>query len=329
MVQVILLLKIIDNKETKLQIRKSLRKQLKESILSVTKCISEVMTPSQFFKAIGELLSDADQIVKKKVLGVLRNILMYSIYYFVTSAFSLSIFSITQALRLLSQTITSRQIAKPSNKRSTTKSFAFIDESSAESFCELCSKIIQLVDQPLNESSYDPVRVVAVSSLEVLANAFPTSNYISATFLAVVVKHITSDNLSLSSSCLQSTGSLISVLGSKMLHVLPYCMQSVLERAHSKASRNRRPVILSVLGVLDAAVKNLSGFLNPYLEGILELLILHQDYASESDDKVKEKAASLRKHVAEKIPVSFECNLIMIVVISLFLLCFSSPRHVF
>lgn len=193
------------------------------------------------------------------------------------------------------------RIAKEA-KKSFTKPYIFIDESSTESFCELCSKIVQLVDEP-NDNSPGPVRLAAVSSLEVLAKAFPTSDYISTSCLVVVAKHITSDNLTLSSTCLQSTGALISVLGSKMLSVLPFCMKQILERARDGVSSGRTSIFLPILGVLEVVVENLGGFLNPYLEGILELMVLHPDSASETDHKVKAKAALLRKLIAEKIPV--------------------------
>lgn len=67
MEKVILHLKVIDSKGRKLSIHKNVRKQLKESIRSVVKCISEIIVPSQFFRAIGQLLSDDNSSVKKKV----------------------------------------------------------------------------------------------------------------------------------------------------------------------------------------------------------------------------------------------------------------------
>ncbi|CAA6663312.1 unnamed protein product [Spirodela intermedia] len=277
MEQVILHLKVIDSKGRKLGIHKNVRKQLKESIRSIVKCISEIIAPSQFFSAIGQLVGDDNSSVKKK------------------------------ALRLLCQTIKNRSLVSEKHrvakeaKKSFIKPYIFIDESSTESFCELCSKIVQLVDEP-NDNSPGPVRLAAVSSLEVLAKAFPTSDYISTSCLVVVAKHITSDNLTLSSTCLQSTGALISVLGSKMLSVLPFCMKHVFERARDAVSSERTSIFLPILGVLEVVVENLGGFLNPYLEGILELMVLHPEYASESDHKVKAKAALLRKLIAEKIP---------------------------
>ncbi|XP_078440573.1 ARM repeat superfamily protein [Wolffia australiana] len=259
-----MLLKHTESRNTMPVSEKSAKKQLKECILSVVKCISEVMAPSQFFEAIGRLVDDDDQNVKKK------------------------------ALRLLSQTIANR--APKESKKRFAKPSIFLDERSTESFCELCSKIVQLLDKP---GADDLVKVTAVSSLEVLAKAFPTSDYISTSCLAVVAKHITSENPAFSSSCLRSTGALISVLGSKMLPVLPHCMKNVLERA---ISSDRRSVILSVLGFLEIVLENLGGFLNPYLESILDLLVLHPDYVSESDDKVKTRADLLRKLVSVKIP---------------------------
>ena len=64
-------------------------------------------------------------------------------------------------------------------------------------------------------------------------------------------------------------------------------------------------LLLSILVTLEAVVEKLGGFLNPYLADILDLLVLHPEYASELDMKMKLKAAMVRKLLSEKIPVSF------------------------
>uniref|UniRef100_A0A1D1XF93 Uncharacterized protein At3g06530 n=1 Tax=Anthurium amnicola TaxID=1678845 RepID=A0A1D1XF93_9ARAE len=302
--QVILQLRIIDRKQKQLCIHRIVRKQLKESMLGVLKSITRNMIPSEFFKAIGHLVAHEDGNVQKKALG------------------------------LLSQTVKDRTMAQKKRrvarkaKQNFSNSNLLINENASVSLCELFSRIIQLVDEP-EDSSPGPVRLAAVSSLDVLAKEFPNSTYISVTCLTVVVKHISSDNTALSSSCLRSAGALISVLGSKALSVLPRVMEQVLERTHNVSKcptgmlkptqagsleglvTGKASILLSVLVVLEAVIENLGCFLNPYLESILDLVVLHPEYSSESDQKLKTKATLLRKLITEKIPVRLLLTAIM------------------
>lgn len=202
-----------------------------------------------------------------------------------------------------------------------------MDESSWECFNKMCLEIVHLVDNSNSVSNSDaPVKLAAVSALEVLANKFSSNNAIFVTCLTSVAKHIDSDDLAVSSSCLRSTGALINVLGPKALAELTYVMEHMLKRAHkvsscsarkfkqcatsdlSGLSSNKESLLLPILVTLEAAVDKLGAFLNPYLEDIVELLVLHSEYVSESDLKLNSRADSVRRLVTEKIPVYFYLN---------------------
>ncbi|MQM05223.1 hypothetical protein Taro_038028, partial [Colocasia esculenta] len=294
--KVILQLRTIDSKGKQSCIHRSVRKQLKEHMLRVLRNTTKRMVPSEFFKAIGQLVAYGEGSVKKK------------------------------ALRLLCQNVKDYTMVEKKHRvgrkdgQSFTNSYLVMDESVMESLRELSSRIIQLVDGPV-DSCPVPLQLAAVSSLEVLAKKLPNSNHVSPSCLTVVTRHITSDNITLSSSCLRSAGALMSVLGPKALSVLPYLMRQILERAHDVSScptvvfnpmkarmlqvlaSGKASILLSILLVLEEVVEHLGCFLNPYLEFILDLLLLHSEYASASDQKLKSRATLLRKLVPEKIHV--------------------------
>lgn len=232
-----------------------------------------------------------------------------------------------QTLGLLSETVKDHSLAQknPKEMKKMKKFIAFplhIDESSAPSFNELCLKIVELIDNAMDGSD-SPVKLAAVSSVEILAKEFPSDNLIYATCLTVIVNHIGSDNLTLSSGCIRTTGALISVLGSKALSQLPLVMKHIIARAHEisncpignpkynqadvsqEVTNHKVSLLLSILVTLEAVVEKLGGFLNPYFGDILDLLVLHPEYALELDTKLKLKAATVRKLLSEKIPVSF------------------------
>lgn len=202
---------------------------------------------------------------------------------------------------------------KQRHKQYNIKYFPYLDEKTAESFDEMCCKLTQLVD----DSSHS-VMLSAISSLEALANEFPSGSLIFVSTLKTVVRHITSNDLCISSSCLRCASALINVLGSKALPEIHNIMENILTRAYGCYEATREydhkkkidrhstctmPLSLSVLHTLDAIVVNLGCFLNPFLEKVIKLLVLHPEYVSESDNRIKTKAAVVRKLVIEKIPV--------------------------
>lgn len=233
-----------------------------------------------------------------------------------------------QALKLLCETIKARDMVNLKHKerrnlsQKSSNSWVHLEESAWESFDKLCFEIVQLIDDSADDLD-TPVKLAAVSALEVLANKFSSNTSIFNTCLISVSRHIGSNNLALSSSCLRTTGSLINVLGPRALAELPHIMKHMLNRAHdvslclaTKVKRNqdravvgyssfKESYLMSVLVTLEAVINKLGGFLNPYLGDIIELMVLHPEYALGSDLKMKLKADIVRRLVTEKIPVSF------------------------
>lgn len=230
-----------------------------------------------------------------------------------------------QALALLSETIKDQGLVqkKQNDKRKLKQKLTahlHVDETVNASLKELCSKIVQLI--ACTESDSDtPVILAAISSLEVISRELPSDDLTFSSSLACVVEYIASADLAISSACLRSTGTIINVLGSKALTHLPNVMKHLLEKAHEisicqvgkyghlKISKqnldDKVPLILAIIMALEAVIENLGGFLNPYLEDILDLIVLHPEYAVELDAKMKQKAATVRKLLTEKIPVCF------------------------
>ncbi|KAJ0970550.1 hypothetical protein J5N97_018509 [Dioscorea zingiberensis] len=125
--------------------------------------------------------------------------------------------------------------------------------------------------------------------------------------------------MAISSGSLRATGALICVLGSKALSLLPHVMKNMLQRAHEVSTcplgrsgvdckmsglpNFKVSILNSILVTLKAIIESLGRFLNPYLEDVLDIMVLHPEYALDSDTKIKSNASTVRKLLTEKIPV--------------------------
>ncbi|XVE62422.1 hypothetical protein DITRI_Ditri06bG0116700 [Diplodiscus trichospermus] len=121
------------------------------------------------------------------------------------------------------------------------------------------------------EESNASLKLVTLSTLEILAQKFSANHSVFSMCLASVTKGISLENLVVSSRCLKTTSALINVLGCMALAELPF-------------------------------VDKLGGFLNPYVGDILELMVLHPTYVSRLDLKLKVRANLVRKLLIDKIP---------------------------
>lgn len=198
-----------------------------------------------------------------------------------------------------------------------------LDENAFESFNRMCLEIVQIVDDSAGESNIS-LKLAAVTTLEVLANKFPSYYSVFNVCLASVTNSISSQNLAISSSCLRTTGALVNVLGPKALVELPCIMENVIKKSHEISttidSKNesddnvalRESLTASVLITLEAVIDKLGGFLNPYLGDITKILVLHPEYLLGSDSKLKVKADAVRRLLTEKIPVGFLTRLLFI-----------------
>ncbi|ONK73498.1 uncharacterized protein A4U43_C04F32240 [Asparagus officinalis] len=293
MEEVVCHLQLMNVKRKQVSLSRDAMKELKDCSNSVLKKITILMSPSSYFKSITQLLENSDGNIKKKALGLLCE-------------------------NIKDQSFVQR---KCKDKRRTKQKFAIhLDEIAITSFNELCLKIVHLISYTVDESE-TPVKLAAISALEVLSKEVPSDNLKFSTCLACVVNYIRSPDLAISSACLRSIGSLVNVLGSKALSHLPEIMKLMLEKAHeitccpirnskysdlwsaNGVSNQKVPLLLSIAITLEAVIENLGGFLNPYLEDILDLILLHPEYAQDSDAKLNSKAATVRKLLTEKIPV--------------------------
>lgn len=296
MEQVVSLLQLVDASRKQKSIPVVVRKELKECMHAVLRHITMHMIPSAYFKGIIKLLGQADGNVKKKALG------------------------------LLCETIRDHDVVK--SKRKSRRGFIpdlrskwlHMDETALGLFEKMSLEIIRLVDESIDDSNAS-LKLAAVSALEVLASRFPSNYSIFCKSLASVTEGITSHNFAISSSCLRTTGSLINVLGPRSLAELPRIMDNVIkisgkvsscsdlktkygdEKPPAAVTTSKESLFMSILVTLEAVVHMLGGFLNPYLGAIIEILVLHPEYVSGTDLKLKLKADVVRKLLTEKIPV--------------------------
>ncbi|XP_050225155.1 uncharacterized protein At3g06530 isoform X2 [Mercurialis annua] len=290
MEHVISLLHLIDKGRKQVTIPLTMRKELKKSTHAVLRTITAVMNPASYFRALINLLGQSDGNVQKKALG------------------------------LLCETLRDRQSNKENSKGkrnlnvNSSTGWLHMDESSLESFHKMCLKIVGLIDDEKNIVDA-PLKLSAISALEVLANSFSSDYSIFSICLPSIARGISSPVLAISSSCLRTTGALVNVLGPRALSELPSIMKNVIKISHEISFKNgddntspalstsKESVMQSILLILEAVVDKLGGFLNPYLKEVIELLVLGPEYTTESKPKLKLKADVVRRLFTEKIPV--------------------------
>ncbi|XP_058207523.1 uncharacterized protein At3g06530 isoform X3 [Rhododendron vialii] len=287
-------LQLVDSSRKHVNFSTVVRKELKELMRTVLKNITKGLMPSSYFNGIIKLLKHADRSVRRKALG------------------------------LLSETVRDSDTTKLKHGRkgltSKSSSWFHLDDSAVESFGEMCLEIVKLVDDSLDDSNTS-LKVAAVSAMEVLVYKFPSYYSIFSMCLSSVTRHIQSDNVAFSSSCIRTTGALINVLGPRALPELPSIMENVMSRSRVVSSSvsaitnygedrtstlstsSKEPLFTSILLAFEAAIDKLGGFLNPYLGDILKLMVLHPKFLPGSDPKLKSKADIVRKLITEKITV--------------------------
>ncbi|XP_027939226.1 uncharacterized protein At3g06530 [Vigna unguiculata] len=287
MEQVVLFLQLVDARKKQLNIPVIMRKELKETMRAVIRNLTAVMIPYVYINSVIKLLHNADKNVGKKALGLL-----------------------CEAAR--SHKNVSLKLKDNKGSRSTSTSLLLhMNETSPESLNKLCVEIIRVLD----DSSDTSLKVAAISALEVVAEIFPSNNSIFSLCLQSVARYIASHNLAVTSSCLRATAALINVLGPKALAELPKIMDNVMKSFRRVLSNlDMKPKNSDVLSAsmesyfyllitLEAVVDKLGGFLNPYLENIMEILVLYPELLSGMHAKVESRAHGVRKLFAERIPV--------------------------
>ncbi|KAJ3706936.1 hypothetical protein LUZ61_010641 [Rhynchospora tenuis] len=246
----------------------------------ILRTITRWMVPSTFFRSITRLIAYESRNVQRKALGLLCETLREE------------------------DPVQKKQKETRKSKHRRAMSLFQLDENGSYSFNELCSKLVQLIDSTDNNSDYVNIKVASISSLEVLASKYPSNMYISS--LPCIANHISSDNLGISSAASRASGTFIHVLGSKALPQLPLVMKHVVETAQKcmkiGSTSEIASFLFSVFSTLEAIVDKLSEFLNPYLQSILDLVLLHPKFI-QGDLKLNLKAAAVRKLLTEKIPV--------------------------
>ncbi|KAJ4759194.1 U3 small nucleolar RNA-associated protein 10 [Rhynchospora pubera] len=278
MEQVVLQLQNSSTRKKHLGIDVNFGKEFSDLGNKTLKNITRWMVPSTFFRSITQLIGHENRNVQRKALGLLCETLREE----------------DPIQKKLKET------RKSKHRRA--MSLFQLDENGSYSFHELCSKLVQLITD--TNSDYVNIKVASISSLEVLASKYPSNMYI--TSLPCIANHISSDNLGISSAASRASGAFIHVLGSKALPQLPLVMKHVVETAQkcmkSGSSGEIVSFLFSVFSTLEAIVDKLSGFLNPYLQSILDLVLLHPEFI-QGDLKLNLKAAEVRKLLTEKIPV--------------------------
>ncbi|KAJ0099026.1 hypothetical protein Patl1_20602 [Pistacia atlantica] len=190
------------------------------------------------------------------------------------------------ALGLLCETVKGHVSVKPKHRGrrelnpNSSSHWLNLDENAFESFNRMCLEIVQIVDDSVVESNVS-LKVAAVTTLEGLANGFPSYHSVFNMCFASVTNSISSQNLAISYSCLQTIGSLINVLGPRHWWSCLY------------SERISDGIYSYHLGG-GVVIDKLGGFLNPYLGDITEILVLRPEYLLGSDPKLKVKADAVQ-----------------------------------
>ncbi|XBI94094.1 hypothetical protein VPH35_030803 [Triticum aestivum] len=280
-------------KDKKGDISGDILKEVRNNSNTVLKIITGWMHASTYFKGITQLLEHPEGLVKRKTLGIL-----------------------CETARA-NNMVQNKQKKERKLKRSSLSTALQVDKSSCPYFSELCYKILELIDRESDTS----VKIAAISSLETLAKEYPSENPAYSKCLATIISHISSGDSVTSSGLINTAGSLINVLGSKALPQLPLIMKNMLQRAHlvsccpsgkyvhgsprtdASLSNQSISMLLSVLATIQVIVQKLGEFVSPYLEEILDLVILHPECATQIDGKLDVKAADVRGLLTETVPV--------------------------
>ncbi|KAL1089865.1 hypothetical protein V6Z11_D07G050200 [Gossypium hirsutum] len=284
--QVVFLSQVVDARRKQIGIPVGSWKEFKACVHAILKTITMSMMPSTCFEYITKLLGNADNTVRKKALEILCETLKDHV----------SVKSKRKEKRDLDPNSNSYEL--------------HLDDTALEYFQKMCSEIVQIVDDSIDESNVS-LKLAALSTLDILAQRFSSNHSVFGMCLASVMKGISSDNMAVSSSCLKTTGTLVNVLGPKALAELPCMMENVIRKSRGisvssnleSRSDESTSILLSILITLEAVVEKLGGFLNPYLGDIIELMVLHPAYVSASDLKLKTRADLVRKLLTDKIPV--------------------------
>uniref|UniRef100_A0ACD5UCQ6 Uncharacterized protein n=1 Tax=Avena sativa TaxID=4498 RepID=A0ACD5UCQ6_AVESA len=282
-------------KDKKGDVSGDILKEVGNSANAILNIITGWMHASTYFKGITQLLEHPESLVKRKTLGIL-----------------------SETARANSM-VQNKQKKSRKLKCSALSTALQLDKSSCPYFSELCYKILELIDREVESDT--SVKIAAISSLETLAKEYPSENPAYSKCLVTIINQISSGDAITSSGLINTAGSLINVLGSKALPQLCPIMENMLQRAHQVSccpsgkyahgstttmasfSSQSTSMLLSVLTTIEVIIQKLGEFLSPYLEGILDLVILHAECASQIDGKLDVKAADVRRLLTEKVPV--------------------------
>ncbi|XP_062226340.1 uncharacterized protein At3g06530 isoform X2 [Phragmites australis] len=282
-------------RDKKREISGDIIKDVRDSTNTVLKIITGWMSASTYFRGITQLLDHSDSLVKRKALGILSETARGNnlVQNKQRTARKLKHVSLTTAIK--------------------------VDKSSDPYFSNLCLKILELIDRGVDSDT--SVKIAAISSLEKLAKEYPSDNPAYSNCLTTIINHIGSGDAVTSSGLIHTAGSLINVLGSKALLQLPLIMKNIMLRSHqvsccpsgnyadgstrtaAKPTNQTITMLLSILTTIEVVVEKLGEFVNPYLEEILDLVVLHPECSAHMDAKLDAKAADVRKLLTEKVPV--------------------------
>uniref|UniRef100_A0A6N2JZM9 BP28 C-terminal domain-containing protein n=1 Tax=Salix viminalis TaxID=40686 RepID=A0A6N2JZM9_SALVM len=279
--QVVCLSQLTYLRRKQINVPDRVRKELKASMRAVLMSTTVVMIPSAYFRGIISLLCNSDGNVKKKALGLLSETLRKG------------------------ESIKTKRKGRRDSIASSSNDWFHVDGSTLDSFQQMCLEIARLIDDTMDDSDTS-LKLSAVSTLEVLAHKYSSNYSVFSMCLPSITKGICSNNLAISSSCLRTTGALVDALGPRAFVQLPQIMENVMKissKFSAALSLPEESLMLSLLLTLEAVVDKLGGFLSPYLEDIIRLVVHGPEYTSGSKMKLRQKADAVRRLLTEKIPV--------------------------
>ncbi|CAH1453133.1 unnamed protein product [Lactuca virosa] len=186
-------------------------------LLNCTRSTNDPTTRNHVFS----LLSAVSKVLPERILDHILDILSVICESAVTQALGL-VCDMGKELTMLTQKHNKR-VMNPCVRCSWLR----FDEVASRHFEKMLHEILKIVDDNINTSKHASLRLSSISTLESLVTIFPSSDSVFNTCLAIVIKHIHSEDLAISSGCFRTVGALINVLGPRALREFPSIMNHV------------------------------------------------------------------------------------------------------
>ena len=205
-----------------------------------------------------------------------------------------------QALYLISMKLNSSTGILRQKDSISVKSGAEFSTDPLESYEKLVRSIVDCLEENENVSDLVLSALSALKSCSQILASKTASVFLSST--PILIKNAM-QNASIAPVCFQCIASIISGTGSNSLPVLNEVIRGVLEIGKESEIAKEADLCVATLNVLEVIIEKLGCFLSPYLDEILDLLLLQRCFLESTSKILTEKSESVRECLPKMIPV--------------------------